>query len=216
MQQIKYPERVIYRLKKVFIVLNHLGAHIYTKPLFIHVEFIAIEHVCEREVTLSYQSCQVYCTLKAQRDRLEIGRANGRIADQERRGIGERVVSELFGKPLPAGCVTGPVQVQGNSYYLDITNYLSVRFLFYFVDKAVHRMSDLGKVYAKPLAVECCRHRLVVLSGDIDDARYKADVTIITGTIDRRNKFIVQVLNILVVLAILIAQVLLAVHEGSP
>ena len=89
-----------------------------------------------------------------------------------------------------------------------------MRFLFYFVDKAVHGMGNLWKVYAKPLTIECCRHRLIVLGSDIDNARDKADVTIITDTIYRRNKLIVKVLCILVVFAILVAQILLAVYEG--
>src|SRR5213075_2963560 len=107
------------------------------------------------------------------------------------------MIIAVFSKPFPAGCITGPVQVQRNSNYLEITNYLSMSFLFYFVDKAIHGVGDLGKVYTQPLTIECWGHRFVITGSDIDNTRDKAHVTIIARAIYRRNKFIVKVLCIL-------------------
>src|SRR6185369_5893712 len=96
-------------------------------------------------------------------------------------------------KPLTACYIECPVQVQWNSYYIEITNYLSMRLLFYFVNKAVHGDCDLGKIHTKPLTIECCGHSIIVFRSDIHNARNEGNVAIITGTVNRRNKLIVEI-----------------------
>ena len=70
-----------------------------------------------------------------------------------------------------------------------------------------------GKLLAKPLAVESARHRLVVLGGDVHDARDVADPAVVVRAVDHRNELVGGVLDVLVVLAELVAVVLLAVEE---
>ena len=70
-----------------------------------------------------------------------------------------------------------------------------------------------GKLTAQPLAVELRRHRRVVLGGDVDDARHVADVAVVVRAVDHRNELVVRVLDVLVVLAVLVAVVRLAVQE---
>jgi len=85
MQEFQQPERVVNILKKILIMFDHLAAHVNAKPLFIYVEFIAIEHIRKRKVALSYQSRKVYCGLQAKGNRLEIRRAKSGITDKEYR-----------------------------------------------------------------------------------------------------------------------------------
>ena len=95
-----------------------------------------------------------------------------------------------------------------NYYYL-IVGVLLVLFSF------SHGDCDLGEIYPQPLTIECCRHHIVVFRSDIHNARNEGDVAIITGTINKRNKFIVRVLYILVVLANFIALIFLVVHKSD-
>ena len=118
-------------------------------------------------------------------------------------------------QPLPAGRIAGPVQIEGDPDDLEVAEYLAVRFLLDLVDEPVHRLGDAGKVAAKPLAVEPWRHRLVVLGGDVDDARHVADAAVVVRAMDHRNELVVRVLDVLVVLAVLVAVVRLAVQEGD-
>ena len=118
-------------------------------------------------------------------------------------------------KPLPAGRIAGPVQIEGYPDDLEVAEYLAVRLLLDLVDEPVHRLRDAGKVAAKPLAVESGRHRLVVLGGDVDDARHVADAAVVVRAVDHRNELVVRVLDVLVVLAVLVAVVRLAVEEGD-
>ena len=117
--------------------------------------------------------------------------------------------------PLPAGRVASPVQVQGYPHHLEVAEDLSGCFLFDLVDEALHGLGELGKVTAHPLTIEFGRHGLVVLGGDVDDARHMADVAIVGDAVDGRNEFILQVPNVFVVLTILVAQIGLAVQEGD-
>ena len=114
-------------------------------------------------------------------------------------------------KPLPAGRVAGPVQIQGYPDNLEVAEYLAMSFLLDLVDETVHRLGDTGKVAAQPLIVESGRHRLVVLGGDVDDARNVADSAVVVRAMHHRNELVVRVLDVLVVLAVLVAVVCLAV-----
>ena len=118
-------------------------------------------------------------------------------------------------QPLPARRIASPVQIQGYPEDLQVAEYLAVRFLLDLLDEAVHRPGDIGKVVPKPLAVESCRHRLVVLGADVDDARHVADAAVVMRAVDHRNELVVRVFAVLLVLAKLVALVVLAVQEGD-
>ena len=79
------------------------------------------------------------------------------MAESPARNTGELANGWSLGpvcKPLPAGRIAGPVQIQGYPDDLQVAEYLAVSFLLDLVDEAVHRLGDVGKVAAKPLAVE--------------------------------------------------------------
>ena len=126
---------------------------------------------------------------------------------------GERVVAWRRREPLPAGRVARPVQVERDPDDLEVAEDLAVRLLLDLVDEPVHRLGDAGKVAAKPLAVELGRHRLVVLGGDVDDARHVADAAVVVRAVHHRDELVVRVLDVLVVLAVLVAVVRLPVEE---
>ena len=118
-------------------------------------------------------------------------------------------------EPLPAGRVPGPVEIQRYPDDLQVAEYLAVGFLLDLVDEPVHRLGDVGKVAAQPLAIESWRHRLIVLGRDVDDTRHMTDAAIVVRAVDHRNELVLRVLDVLVVLAILVAVVRLAVQEGD-
>ena len=141
------------------------------------------------------------------------GRADGRIAGQEHRRGGERVVARPRCGPLTAGRIASPVEVEGYPDDLEVADELAIRLLLDLVDEAVHRLGDAREVAAKPLAVELLRHRLVLLGGDADDARHVADASVVAHAVDHRNELVARVLDVLVVLAVLVAGICLAVQE---
>src|SRR4030095_9679696 len=104
---------------------------------------------------------------------------------------------------------------QWNSHHFNISNDLTIRLLFYFVDKTIHGAGDLGKVNTKPLPIKCCRHQIIIFRSNIYNTRDKTGIAIITGTVNSRNKFIVKVLYILVILTVLVALVFLVVYKGD-
>src|SRR5215469_8088379 len=85
--------------------------------------------------------------------------------------------------------------------------------MFYFLNEAVHRVGSPGKIIAQPPSVESRRHRLKLLGTDFDDARYMTDALVVVGAVDRWNEFVALVLDILVILAILVADICLAIQE---
>src|SRR5881394_1711724 len=48
---------------------------------------------------------------------------------------------------------------------------------------SMHRLSNAGKVAAKPLTVESGRHRLVLLRADVDDACDVADAAVVVRAV---------------------------------
>ena len=83
MQMVQERELVIDGLKQILIVFDHLAAHVDAKPLLVGVQLVAIEHVSQWRVALSDESRQKHGTLEAQRSRLKIRRADGRIAGKK-------------------------------------------------------------------------------------------------------------------------------------
>src|SRR6188768_2921506 len=92
--------------------------------------------------------------------------------------------------PGPARRVAGPVQVQGYSYDLEVADQLSIRFLPDLVDEPVHRGGHRREVGAEPRAIELCRHRRIVLGGDVDDARDVGEAVVVAGAGDCRNELV--------------------------
>ena len=135
-------------------MLDHLAAHIDSKPLLVDVPLIAIQHVRQRQVALRQQSRQEHRALEAQRDRLEVGRAHGRIADQEHRRAGEWMIFGPRPPQLTAGRIAGPVQHQRDPDDLQVADDRPVGFRGDLRDEAVHRLGDMREVAAQPLAVE--------------------------------------------------------------
>ena len=119
------------------------------------------------------------------------------------------------GEPLPAGRVARAVQIERYPDDIEVAENLPVGFLLDLVDEPVHRLSDAWKVAAKPLAVDSGRHCLVVLGGDVDDARDVADAAVVVRPVHHRDELVVRVLDVLVVLAVLVAVVRLPVQEGD-
>src|SRR5215510_558210 len=83
--------RVVEGLEEVLVVLDHLAAHVDPEPLLVHVQLIAVEQIAEREVALRDEPGQVRRALEAERDRLEVGRADRGVAGEEHRRAGERM-----------------------------------------------------------------------------------------------------------------------------
>jgi hypothetical protein len=65
------------------------------------------------------------------------------------------------------------------------------------------------------VTVKAGRHRLEFLGADVDDACDVADAAVVVRAMDHRNELVVRVLDVLVVLAVLVAVVWLAVQEGD-
>ena len=107
----------------------------------------------------------------------------------------------------------GAVEVQRDADELEFAEYLTSGFMFYFLDEAVHRLSRRGKIIAQPPTVESRRHRLKLLGTDIDDARYVADALVVVGAVDRWNELVALVLDVFVILAVLVADICLAIQE---
>src|SRR5262245_27945353 len=124
------------------------------------------------------------------------------------------MVTEPCPAPATAGRVAGPVKVERYPDDLEITEDLAVGFRLDFVDETVHRLRYAGEIATEPLAVESCRHRVVIVGRDADDARDVADAAVVIRAVDRRNEFVLRVLDVLVVFAELVAVVRLAVEEG--
>ena len=59
-------QRVVECLEQVLVVFDHPAAHVDAKPLLVDVELVAVEHVSQRQVALSDQSCQEHRTLEAE------------------------------------------------------------------------------------------------------------------------------------------------------
>src|SRR4029453_9442198 len=55
-QLVEERERVVERLEQILVVLDHLAAHVDTKPLLVDVQLEAMEHVSEWHVRRSDQS----------------------------------------------------------------------------------------------------------------------------------------------------------------
>src|SRR5512132_962085 len=102
---------------------------------------------------------------------------------------------------LPTGRVARAVQVQWYPDDVEVAEYLAVCFLLDLGDEPVHRLRDLGKVAPKPLTVESGRHRLVLPGADPDDARDVADADVVLRAVDHRDELVVEVLDVLGVLA---------------
>src|SRR6478736_2012693 len=118
-------------------------------------------------------------------------------------------------EPLPAGRTASAIEIKRNPDDLEVAEYLPLGLLLDLVDETIHRLSDAGKVAAKPLTVESGRHRLVLPGADVDDPRHVADAAVVVRPVDHRNELVVRVLAVLGVLAKLVAVVLLAVEEGD-
>src|SRR6476469_9915322 len=103
------------------------------------------------------ESREEHRTLEAQRNRLKVRRPDGRIAGQEHRRPGERVVAGSRGAPLPAGRIASPVQIQGQAHDLQVAQYLAVGFLLDLVDELLHRLRALGELAEKPRALDMSR-----------------------------------------------------------
>jgi hypothetical protein len=110
---------------------------------------------------------------------------------------------------LSTGRIARAVQIQWYPDDLEVAEYLAVCFLLDLGDEPVHRLRDLGKVAAKPLTVQMGRHRLVLLGADADDACDVADAAVVVRAVDHRDELVVRVLDVLGVLADLVAVVLL-------
>ena len=112
------------------------------------------------------------------------------MAESPARNTGEVAKGWSLGpavKPLPTGRIASAIQIQGNPDDLEVAEYLAMRFLLDLVDEPVHRLSDAGKVAAKPLAVESGRHRLELSGADVDDARHVADAAVVVRAVDHRE-----------------------------
>ena len=70
-----------------------------------------------------------------------------------------------------------------------------------------------GKVVAQPLAVEPRRHGAELVFRDVHDAGHVADALVVEGAVHGGDELVVVVLGVLVVLAVLVADVRLAVQE---
>jgi hypothetical protein len=90
-----------------------------------------------------------------------------------------------------------------------------VRFLLDLVDESVHRLSDTGNIAVKPFTVEPGGHRLVFVGADVDDARDVADAAVVVRAMHHRDELVKGILDVLVVLAVLVAVVGLPVQEGD-
>ena len=137
------------------------------------------------------------------------------IAESPARNTGEVANGWSLGplRPLATGHVASAVEVEGYPDDLEVADDLAVRLLLDLVDEPVHRLGDRREVVAKPLAVEPLRHRLELFGGDGDDARHVADASVVGHAVHHRNELVVRVLDVLVVLAELVAGVCLAVEE---
>ena len=171
-------------------MLDHLATHVDAKPLLEDVQLVAIKHVPHRKLVLSDEPHQIHGALEAQRNRLEVRRADGRIAGEKHRRAGEWVVAERRAAPLPTGCVAGPVQDQRYPDDFQVAEHVALRFQFDLVDEPIHGGRDLREVAAKPLTVEFIRHPRVLVSADDDNAGHVADIAIVERPVDRRNEFI--------------------------
>src|SRR4026209_2467249 len=123
------------------------------------------------------------------------------------------MVARLRFEPLPIRRIARAVEIQWYPDDLQLAEYLPVRFLLDLVDEPVHRLGDVGEVATKPYPVESGRHRLVLLGADVDDARDVADAAVVVRAGDHRDELVVRVLDVLGVLAVLVAVVLLPVEE---
>jgi hypothetical protein len=212
-QLVEQRERVVEGLEQVLVVLDHLAPHVDAEPLLVAVQLVAIEHVLERELALGDEPREVHRALEAERDRLEVRRADRRVAREEHGRGCEWMVGRPCEEPSPAGRVPGAVEVEGDPHDLEVAEELALGLLLDLVDEAVHRLGDAREVPAEPLAVESSRHRLEVVGGDVDDARDVADAAVVVRPADHRDELVVRALDVLVVLAVFVAVVWLAVQE---
>src|SRR4026208_528043 len=116
-------------------------------------------------------------------------------------------------EPLPVRRIARAVEVQWYPDDPELAEALSVCFLLDLVDEPVHRLGDVGNVAPKPLTVEAGRHHLVLLGTDVDDARDVAGAAGAVRAGPHRDELVVRVLDVLVVLAMLVAVVRLSVEE---
>ena len=72
MQLVQERVPVIDGLKQIFVVFDHLAAHVDAKPLLLCVQLIAIEDVFQWQVRLCNKSRQKHGTFEAKRNRLKI------------------------------------------------------------------------------------------------------------------------------------------------
>ena len=76
MQLFQEREGVIEGLEQILVVLDHLAAHVDAEPLLMNVVLISVECFPHWLIALPEKSGQKHRTLEAQRNRLEVWRAN--------------------------------------------------------------------------------------------------------------------------------------------
>src|SRR5215471_18520890 len=116
-------------------------------------------------------------------------------------------------QPLPIRRGARTIEIEWYPDNLEVAEYLAVRLVLDLVDESVHRLGDCRKVAAKPLTVASGRHRLELFGADADDARDVADASVVVGAVHHRDELVLRVLDVLVVLAGLVAVVGLPVEE---
>ena len=117
--------------------------------------------------------------------------------------------------PAPARRVPRVVQVEWDPDDIQVADDLAMRLGPDLVDEPVHRQRDARELVAQPCAVERRWHRLEFSLADADDARHVADGAVIDGAVHRRDELVVGVLDVLVVLAVFVADVVLVIQEGD-
>ena len=85
-QLVEQAVEVVSRLQQVLVVLDHLAAHVDAQPLLVHEQLVAVEAVGHRHVAVGDEPGEEERALEAQGDRLEVRRADRRVAEQEHRG----------------------------------------------------------------------------------------------------------------------------------
>ena len=81
------------------------------------------------------------------------------------------------------------------------------------VDEPVHRLRDHREPLAKPVAVEAAGHRVELVLADAHDARDVRDLAVVERAIHAGDELVGRVLDVLVVLAVLVAGVVPVVQE---
>ena len=109
--------------------------------------------------------------------------------------------------PRARGKIPRAVQVQRYSDDINLTGDLSLSLQMDLLDESIHRFGNRRKVFSQMVSVAMRRHGHIVFGRNVDDAEDVGNACVLRDAVDCRDELVLSTVAILVVLAVLVAQI---------